>query len=73
MGIFTTLAQYSYDDSYYSTTSAVSDEAAAAAIVGTVLFVFIFSLLFYVFFAFMLSLAFHNGLHGYLFTITGNF
>ena len=58
MGFFTTLAQYSYDDSYYSTTNTVSDEAAAAAMVGIMLFVFIFSLLFYVFFAFMLGLIF---------------
>ena len=58
MGFFTTLAQHSYDDSYYSTTNTVSDEAAAAAMVGIMLFVFTFSLLFYVFFAFMLGLIF---------------
>lgn len=57
MGILSTLAQsgYYYDDSsYYYTTSNVDDATATAAMLAFAAFALIFSIAFYVFFAFCL-------------------
>lgn len=57
MGFFTNLAQYGYNDSsyYYTNTTNVDSETSAAAALGILLFIVIFSLIIYAVSSYFLS------------------